>query len=122
MAFVVPATPAPATPAPVTLVKSGQVGRAVLENLVQNSTGAQALLEAAKRVSECKPDVGGPLPEDATPLKTMKQTFMDESQKPAVIEAFIPLRRPQGASQVRRRESRDIRYSVLYAITMFFFV
>ena len=94
--------------APVTLVKSGQVGRAVLENLVQNSTGAQALLEAAKRVSECKPDVGGPLPEDATPLKTMKQTFMDESQKPAVIEAFIPLRRPQGASQVRWRESLDI--------------
>lgn len=93
--------------APVTLVKAGQVGRAVLENLVANTQGAQDLLEAAKRSSECNPDLG-PIPAQDPPLKTMKQTFMAESLKPEVQAAFDPLRKPQQPSTVAVRDTIEI--------------
>ena len=92
---------------PVTLVKVGQVGRAVLENLVENTAGAQALLEAAKRNSECNLDLG-PIPAEDPPLKTMKQTFMDETLKLEVQEAFDPLRRPQQPSFVAERDVIEV--------------
>ena len=92
---------------PVTLVKAGQVGRAVLENLVENTAGAQALLEAAKRNSECNLDLG-PIPAEDPPLKTMKQTFMDETLKLEVQEAFDPLRRPQQPSFVAERDVIEV--------------
>ena len=92
---------------PVTLVKAGQVGRAVLENLVENTAGAQALLEAAKRNSECNLDLG-PIPAEDPPLKTMKQTFMDETLKLEVQEAFDPLRRPQQPSFVADRDVIEV--------------
>ena len=95
------------TTTPVTLVKAGQVGRAVLENLVANTQGAQELLEAAKRISECNTD-GGPIPVEYPPLKTMQQTFMDESLKPEVQEAFDPLRKPQEPSLVPFRDLIDV--------------
>ena len=92
---------------PVTLVKAGQVGRAVLENLVAGTQGAQELLEAAKRSSECDPDLG-PIPAEDPPLKTMKQTFMAESLKPDVQAAFDPLRTPQPPSAVEGRDTIEI--------------
>ena len=95
------------TTTPVTLVKAGQVGRAVLENLVENTAGAQALLEAAKRNSECNLDLG-PIPAEDPPLKTMKQTFMDETLKLEVQEAFDPLRRPQQPSFVAERDVIEV--------------
>ena len=92
---------------PVTLVKAGQVGRALLENLVGNTQGAQDLLEAAKRSSECNADLG-PNPAEDPPLKTMKQTFMAETLKPEVQAAFDPWRKPQQPSAVKSRDTIEI--------------
>ena len=93
-------TPVPTT---IALVKSGQVGRALLENLVEDTFGAKAVLEAAKRSSECNPDLG-PLSDGAPALKTMKQTFMEQAELQTVKDAFEPLRLPQSGSDVETRQ------------------
>ena len=111
---VVPKPTTVPTPTTIALVKSGQVGRALLENLVEDTFGAKALLEAAKRSSECAPDLG-PIAEGAPALKTMKQTFMAEAEKTAVKRAFDPLRLPQAGTTMDRRQviviSDDLAYT-----------
>ena len=91
-----------ATENTIALVKAGQVGRALLDKLANETQGATDLLIAAKRSSECNPDLG-PIPQYDPPLKTMQQTFMEEALKPEVKNAFDPLRQPQAGTQMRLR-------------------
>lgn len=87
----------------IALVKAGQVGPALLENLIAETPGAIALIEEAKISSECNPDLGN-LPEDSPPLKTMNGVFMEQAELPDVKGYFDSVRMPQQGSNVDTRE------------------
>lgn len=68
------------------LIRTSQVGYALLERLNSNTADAQELLLATKKASECNPD--GILPD--ADLKTMRGVFDDLVEDTDVIQAFEP--------------------------------
>ena len=101
MVYAVPSPP-PSDSA-IELVKAGQVGPALLENLIAKTPGAIALIKEAKISSECNPNLGN-LPDDRPPLKTMNGVFMEQADLPEVKGYFDTVRMPQQGSDVHTRE------------------